>query len=136
MGSPETKKRVSLGFTESFEDLTPTRFTVPPARPLQDTAAPAEEVRRVAQSAGFPSREAISLPSDSSTHQTRPNRAYRTGRSVQLNMKVRPIDRDAFYQLCTEQSWVQGYTFQRAIEALRREVASAGTSGQSRVKEA
>jgi hypothetical protein len=85
----------------------------PPARP--------EQVRDVAEQAGFRSREAASAPVESEAPRREPRR-YRTGRNVQLNLKVRREAVDAFYRLADEQGWVLGEAFEHAIGALEREL--------------
>jgi hypothetical protein len=86
-----------------------------------DAKAPAaEEVRVVAQAAKFHSREPTALKPE--VPSKRAVRQYRTGRNVQFNVKVRQETVDAFYAVADSQSWVLGYTVQRAIEALQREL--------------
>lgn len=48
-------------------------------------------------------------------------RRHRTGRNVQLNLKVRQQDADAFYVLADEKGWVLGEAFALAVAALRRQ---------------
>jgi hypothetical protein len=52
-------------------------------------------------------------------------RRYRTGRNVQLNLKVRQEAADTFYALADSQHWVLGEAFEHAVEALKRELASS-----------
>lgn len=84
-----------------------------PARP--------EQVRDVAQQAGFRSREAAPVSVEDEAPRREPRR-YRTGRNVQLNLKVRREAVDAFYRLADERGWVLGEAFERAIGALEREL--------------
>ena len=63
----------------------------------------------MAEQTGFTSREG--------------RRIHRTGRSEQLNLKVRQIDKQTLYELADQKGWVLGETFQHALEALRRELA-------------
>jgi len=87
-----------------------------------DTKAPgAEQVRAVAQAAKFLSREPIAPKTD--PQGKRAARRYRTGRNVQFNVKALKETVDAFYAVTESQpGWVLGYTLQRAIEALQREL--------------
>jgi hypothetical protein len=86
-----------------------------------DAKAPgAEQVRAVAQAAKFQSREPAAPKTE--VPAKRAVRQYRTGRNVQFNVKVRQETVDAFYAVADSQSWVLGYTVQRAIEALQREL--------------
>jgi hypothetical protein len=90
----------------------------PPARP--------EEVRGVAEGVGFRSREPSIARSDSAAASSPPRREqrrYRTGRNVQLNLKVRQEDLDAFYRLADESGDVLGLVFADAVAALQRERA-------------
>jgi hypothetical protein len=87
---------------------------------VPDTKAPpAEQVRAVAQAANFPSREPISKPAPK---KARAARQYRTGRNVQFNVKALAETVDAFYAITDKEGWVLGYTLQRAVEALQREL--------------
>jgi hypothetical protein len=87
----------------------------PPASP--------EQVRGVAEQAGFQSREpkAAAEPLPAAPQRREPRR-YRTGRNVQLNLKVRQEAVDAFYRLADERGWVLGEAFERAVAALEREL--------------
>lgn len=107
------------------DDLDLSAFTPKPA-------ARPEEVRGVAESAGFRSREPVATqhsPKVAGEPTRREQRRYRTGRNVQLNLKVRQEDLDAFYRLADESGEVLGLVFADAIAALQRERAahSAGT---------
>ena len=101
----------------------------PPARP--------EQVRGVAEDAGFRSREpgAVAPPAAvpaPAAHETpapaarREQRRYRTGRNVQLNLKVRQEDLDAFYRLADDRGQVLGEVFADAVAALQRERQGRG----------
>jgi len=52
-----------------------------------------------------------------------PPTAHRTGRNVQLNIKARAEAVEAFYAITDREKWVLGETFERAIYALKRELA-------------
>ncbi|MGG5812490.1 hypothetical protein [Falsiroseomonas sp. CW058] len=80
-----------------------------------------EQVRDVAEHAGFRSREAAPPSAEGEAPRREPRR-YRTGRNVQLNLKVRREAVDAFYRLADEQGWVLGEAFERAVSALDREL--------------
>jgi hypothetical protein len=86
-----------------------------------DSAAPAaEQVRQVAQAVHFSSREPARPKPD--VKPRRAARQYRTGRNVQFNVKALKETVDAFYAITDAQKWVLGYTLQRAVEALQREL--------------
>jgi hypothetical protein len=80
-----------------------------------------EDVRTVSEGANFRSREP-QPPAPASMPQKREPRRYRTGRNQQLNIKARAEAIEAFYQITNQQGWVLGETFERAIEALSREL--------------
>ncbi len=90
-------------------------------------AARPEQVRGVAEQAGFRSREPKAAPADPppAVPERREPRRYRTGRNVQLNLKVRQEAVDAFYRLADERGWVLGETFERAVSALEKELREA-----------
>jgi hypothetical protein len=136
-----TKQRANIGFADTLEDLKPTDWKPEPDKKPAKAKAPREEIRRVAQATGFKSREAVSAPIPAPTEEVAPmpvreGRIYRTGRSEQLNLKVRGVDKTGFYSICDRNHWVQGYTFQRAIEALERELKEAGQGTQVLTKSA
>jgi hypothetical protein len=93
-----------------------------PAKPAP--AASPEAVRRVAERAEFPSREPA---------RKRPNRkprCYRTGRNAQFTIKADPDVVAEFYKITEEQEWVLGETLERAVDALKKEIAKAERAGQ------
>jgi hypothetical protein len=83
--------------------------------------AKSEQVKNVAEQAGFRSREPAA-PSAVTEPERREPRRYRTGRNVQLNLKVRRETADIFYKLADEQGWVLGETFEHAVAALERDL--------------
>ena len=87
----------------------------PPVRP--------EQVRGVAEQAGFRSREVPArTPTPLEEPERREPRRYRTGRNIQLNLKVRREAVDAFYKIADERGWVLGEAFERAVAALEQEL--------------
>jgi len=95
------------------EDLDLSGFA--PRRVARAEPAP-EAIREVSERVNFQSREPTPKPAK------RPDRRHRTGRSEQLNLKVRAETRELFYRLNDSQGWVQGYTFERAVQALQKEL--------------
>jgi len=81
---------------------------------------PAEAIRSVSEGANFRSRE----PKATANAAKKVPRRRRTGRNEQLNLKVTAKARELFYQITDSQGWVLGETFQKAIEALERELAT------------
>jgi len=90
-------------------------------KPSASPAASPEKVREVAEATQFRSRDPKPVPE--SVPARREPRRHRTGRNVQLNIKARAEAVDAFYTLADQQNWVLGETFERAIDALQRELA-------------
>jgi len=113
-----TKQRASF-----FDGGDPLELDVASFAPKTSTdvlAPKAEQVRAVTQAAKFISREAAPAKSDAKPQ--RAIRRYRTGRNVQLNVKALQATVDALYSVSEAQGWVLGYTIQRAMEALQREL--------------
>jgi hypothetical protein len=95
-------------------------------KPVEKLAAkPAvkqEQVRVVSEAASFRSREPKTAHVVPVAPQKREQRRYRTGRNAQLNIKIKPETLEDFYALVDRTGWVQGEAFERAIEALKREL--------------
>jgi len=88
-----------------------------PAKPAP--APPPEAIKKVAEAAKFTSREPA--PSKSK----KKPRTYRTGRNMQLNVRVRDYTLNDVYSISDAQGWVLGETIERAIAALKRELDPA-----------
>jgi hypothetical protein len=88
-------------------------------KPSPAPAIAREQVRAVSEAASFRSREPQPV---TAAMMRREPRRYRTGRNVQLNIKARAEAIDAFYAIADSQNWVLGEAFERAIEALNREL--------------
>ncbi len=84
-----------------------------------DKGVQREQVKAVAGPASFHSRDPEPAPVVREPVVREPRR-HRTGRNVQLNLKVRQVDADAFYALADQHGWVLGEAFQKAIDALRQ----------------
>ena len=113
-----SKPRASIFEDGDVKELDVGSFA--PKKAIDANAPQAEQVRAVAQAAKFHSREATALKPE--TPSKRVGRQYRTGRNVQFNVKALRETVDAFYAVSEAQDWVLGYTLQRAIEALQREL--------------
>jgi hypothetical protein len=90
-----------------------------------------EQVKAIAEEAGFRSREPLTQdrttrvqpePLNAAPQAKREQRRYRTGRNQQLNLKIRAQDAETFYAIADAQGWVLGEAFARAIAALAREL--------------
>jgi hypothetical protein len=110
------KKRASI-FDLGEGEIDVSGFT---AKPSASGGPPAEQVKQVSEAANFPSREAHQ--SKPASKPRREPRRYRTGRNVQLTLKAKQDPIDRFYAITDKQNWVLGYTFERAVEALEREL--------------
>jgi hypothetical protein len=112
-------KKPRASIFDEIVDLDVGGFT---ANERRDTKAPAmEQLKAVAEAANFPSREA-SGASSRITREHHP-RVYRTGRNVQFNAKVSQETFDAIYAVTdAHPGWVLGYTLERAMAALQREL--------------
>lgn len=83
----------------------------------------AEQVRAVAEPAAFRSRDPAAPPAAvPASPAVRTQRRYRTGRNMQLNLKVRETTATVFYAMADAQGWVLGEAFERAVAALQREL--------------
>jgi hypothetical protein len=112
-----SKSRASI-----FDDVKELDVSSFAPKTSKDTNAPEpQQVRAVSEAAHYRSREAAPKA------EAKPKRAvrrYRTGRNVQFNVKALQETVDAFYAVSEAKGWVYGYTLQRAIEALQRELGS------------
>lgn len=80
---------------------------------------PVDAVRAVSEAANFPSREAVAPPpAVAKAEEKRELRRYRTGRNVQLNIKVKSETLETFYKIADQHGWVLGETLERAVKAL------------------
>lgn len=116
-GTPPQKPRASI--FEDVLDVDVSDFAV--KKRGDDNAPPQEQVRALAEAANFRSREgSLAFVSPA---KKRPGRVHRTGRNVQFNIKASQETVDAFYALTeAHPGWVLGYTLERAVEALKREL--------------
>lgn len=118
------KHRPSLGFEDDLNEIvTPdpvldlSDFQPTPAkRPDKDTMA------RAAEKANFKSREPTPPPvvTPAAPIAARATRRRRTGRSAQLNLKVRPDTIEAFYAIADANGWVLGEAFEKAVDLLAK----------------
>jgi len=119
-------ERASL-FESSLEtDLSDFAPNLPMA-PEPKPKPPVEAVRAISQAANFPSREAIPPPAPPApvlSADPRPELPrHRTGRNVQLNLKVRTETVVRFYNITKREGWVLGETLEHAVEALEAALA-------------
>jgi hypothetical protein len=87
----------------------------------------AELVRVVAEASRFPSREPKAASrANAAPLARRPPRIHRTGRTMQFYARTRPQTVEALYAIADQQGWLAGETLERALAALRRELAGQG----------
>jgi len=110
-------ERASI-FGDEDSDLSTTFKPKPPAKVVPSPVVK-EQVKAVSEAANFRSRDPQPARSELARHE---QRRHRTGRNVQLNIKARAEAVETFYSIADSQCWVLGETFERAIEALRREL--------------
>jgi hypothetical protein len=82
---------------------------------------PPEAVRAVSEGANFRSREPAPSPKQPVK---KTQRRHRTGRNLQLNVKVAAKTLESFYEITDRQGWVLGETLEKALAALERELAA------------
>jgi hypothetical protein len=112
------KERASLGFGDELESLDPAVW----AKPKPAAPKPAPDVaRKAAEAAGFRSREAAKADPEPVKAQ---QRRRRTGRTAQLNLKLKPETIEAFTRIADAKGWGLGEAFERATALLERDEAS------------
>jgi hypothetical protein len=110
------------GLFESGDDFDVSTFTPKKAvKPLEPDPAP-EAIRAVSETADFRSREPVQ--SGAKPAMKPMQRRRRTGRNLQLNVKVAAKTLESFYEITDRQGWVLGETLERAIAALQRELTA------------
>ena len=84
----------------------------------------AELGRVVAEAPRFPSREPkAASPANAAPLARRPPRILRAGRTMQFNARTTPQTFEALYAIADQLEWLVGETLERALAALRRELA-------------
>ena len=106
-------------FEDDFDvsGFAPKKGTGPPQPPPED-------LRAVSEAAKFQSREPVQAPSAAKPYKKKQARRRRTGRNMQLNLKVAAEPFELFYQITDRQGWVLGETFEKAVAALQKELAA------------
>ena len=117
--APQQKARASIFEDPLDVDVDVSDFAV--KKRADDRAPPQDQVRALAEAVNFRSREASPAPVNSP--KKRAGRVHRTGRNVQFNIKASWETVEAFYAITeAHPGWVLGYTLERAIAALKREL--------------
>lgn len=115
-----SKERADLGFGDEIESFDPSDWS-PQPKQKSKPAAPKpklEETKKLAEAAGFRSREAAQPEPPVPARQ---QRRRRTGRNAQFNIKAKPETIDAFCAIADAQDWGIGETLEKAVELLKRE---------------
>jgi hypothetical protein len=87
-------------------------------------ATPSAAIREVSESVNFQSREPVHSDLTKSAGKKLQSRRRRTGRNLQLNLKVAAHTLESFYQIADRHGWVLGEAFEKALAALERELAT------------
>jgi hypothetical protein len=102
------------GLFEDADDFDVSAFT--PKKAARTGEPPSEAVRAVSEGVDFKSREPLHTPAKKT------QRRRRTGRNLQLSLKVDEKTLEAFYKITDGQNWCLGETLERAVAALQREL--------------
>ncbi len=118
------RNRADLGFAGSLDDLDLSEFTprqAPAPRP------PTSETSRIAEAAGFRSREPKAVEKTvAGAGEGALQRRRRTGRNAQFNLKARPETIAAYCALADRMGWGLGETLEKAVELLEEHVKHHG----------
>ena len=112
------KERASLGFGDELDDIDPSAWAKPKPRDDKPTA---EATRQAAEATGFRSREPVRGEPILTT--PRQQRRRRTGRTAQLNLKLKPETIETFIRVADANGWGLGEAFERAVELLEQNTA-------------
>lgn len=94
-------------------------------------AVPVEQVKAIAEASNFPSREAkkerAPAPAAPRAEKVAPAKRQahrlRTGRTLQINARASAETVEEFYAIAAAQNWKAAETLERAVAALKRELA-------------
>jgi hypothetical protein len=123
-------KRPSLGFGDDDEqDSAPTGkpdlLDLSDFRPSRIARPDRAKIEEAAARTNFKSRESKQSTPPVLLEKPASVRRRRTGRSAQLNLKVRPETIAQFYALADAHGWVLGEAFEKAVQLLEREYGNA-----------
>lgn len=105
--------RPSLGFSDELDTLDSAEFATPKRVPKPG----AETARQAAEAAGFRSRESRERTPEPPKVQ---QRRRRTGRTAQLNLKLKPETIETFIRIADANGWGLGEAFERATALLEQ----------------
>lgn len=104
------------GLFDSNDDFDVSVFA--PKKTVKEAEPAPDAIRQVSEGANFRSREPVQTAAAKPVKQRR----HRTGRNLQLNLKVAASTLKLFYEITDGQGWVLGETLERALAALQREL--------------
>lgn len=113
MTTQAEEQRASMGFGDELEALDTSDWT--PAKPTNDPKPTTAQIEKIAEQQGFTSRQ--------------PKKAEPPPEPTgQVNIKALQSAIEGFRDISKSQTpkWPQGYTFERAVAALKRELDQAG----------
>jgi hypothetical protein len=113
------------GIFDQSDDFDLSAFTAKKPTVKSAPEPRAEAVREVSEQAKFRSREPAPAAPKAPKATLKERRQHRTGRNVQLNMKVDAETHKLFYEITDSQKWVSGETMKRALAALQKELTAA-----------
>lgn len=108
-----TQKRADLGFGSALDDLS--SFSKPTSK-KSHPQTPKVETQKIAEAAGFRSREAVTA---TETPQKKVRRR-RTGRNAQFNIKAKPETIEEYCEIADQNGWGLGETLEQAVALLRQ----------------
>lgn len=126
-------KRPSLGFDDDEIEQAPAAkpadvLDLSDFKPAPIQRPDQAAIDQAARKANFKSREsklaAAETFSPAPQAPPRLDRRRRTGRSAQLNIKIRADTMATFYAIADAQGWVLGEAFERAVALLEKDVAN------------
>lgn len=91
----------------------------------QDVRPLPTDIDQVASGGPFKSRDAAPDAPVTQRSTKRPPMVYRTGRNVTVSVKATPETNELFYEITRAQGWKVAETFERALQALERELGAA-----------
>lgn len=122
--------RPSLGFDDDDDVVMPQTpkpnvLDLSGFQPKPVTRPDKAEVAQAAAKTNFRSREPkaqpVPAPAPAAATPKRIGRRRLTGRSAQLNIKIRQDTMDAFYAIADAHNWVLGEAFEKAVALLEKE---------------
>jgi hypothetical protein len=114
------------GIFDDTPDFDVSKFTTKaPSKSTEPPPPSAEAVRAVSERANFQSRQPVPAAARQAAEAAPARgRRRRTGRNLQLNVKLDAATLESFYEIADSRGWVLGETLTRAIAALKKELSA------------